>query len=180
MSQSIQFGTVDSVLASRSNLKTKVLHLPNWGGYFIIMEMTGKARDAYEAELMTVSGKGRNQTVKPDWRNSRAKLVAKHIVDPSAFDVQEVVNPEIWERNYGEPQQMMVSTAVEYRATLKDGHTPKLLFNSIQVNDLGDTDATTLQLVYDECRELSGISEKDIEELEGELKNGQNADYGSN
>lgn len=174
------FVTVDSVLASRSRLKTKVLHTPNWGGYTLIMEITGKARDAYEAEMMTISGKGRNQTVKPDWRNSRAKLVAKHIVDPGDFDITEVVNPDVWDRNYNEPQQALISGAVEYRATLKEGHAPKLLFNSIQVNDLGDVDASTLQFVFDECRELSGITEKDVEELEETLKNGHSADYGSN
>jgi len=163
-----KFVTVDSILASRTKLKTKVLYTPDWGGYTLIIELTGKQRDAYEAELMSVKGKGRNSTVTPNFANSRAKLVAKCIVDPGDFDI--VDNTSI-HTPLGES---------EYVATLKEGKSPRLLFNSIQVNDLGDVSATTLQFVYDECRELSGISEKDVEELEGELKNDQNGAYGFN
>lgn len=51
--------------------------VPEWGGSVRIAEMSGAARDSYEASLITIS----NGETKQDLSNIRAKLVSACLVD---------------------------------------------------------------------------------------------------
>lgn len=143
------------ILEARNRRKTQIIDVPEWfeDGQVIIIELSGKERDAFEADMVQL---GTNGQQKINLRNIRAKLVARCVVNPDDFDVVEGV------------------------ATLKHGHTITRMFNDVETNDLGDVSATALQRVFEAAQHLSGITKKDVEELVGDLKNDQSADFGSN
>lgn len=60
-----------------SDLETKEVEVPEWGGTVLVKALSGRDRDAYEASLMKIRGKEQI----PDLHNMRAKLVARAIVD---------------------------------------------------------------------------------------------------
>lgn len=64
----------DAILSAR-DLKTEVVHVPEWGGDVIVSTMTGLARDAWEQSLIG-DGKG-----KFDMANISARLLAHCAVD---------------------------------------------------------------------------------------------------
>lgn len=66
----------DQILAA-SDLETREVEVPEWGGSVLVRALSGKERDAYEASLMLIRGK----TQIPNLANMRAKLVARAIVD---------------------------------------------------------------------------------------------------
>lgn len=66
----------DDILKPR-DLKTEEVDVPEWGGIVRVRELTGEARDAYEASLMRVS----NGIAIPDFTNRRAKLVALAVIN---------------------------------------------------------------------------------------------------
>lgn len=150
--------TKDQILAARNTRKTAIVDTPEWGGSVLIIELSGKERDAFEADMIQL---GVNGQQKINLRNIRAKLVARCAVDPNDYDVETV-------------------DGVSISATLKKGHVPTRLFNEIDVNDLGDVSALALQRVFEKCQHLSGITKEDVNELVGELKNDQSADFGLN
>lgn len=165
------FLTKDQILASRDNRKTQIVEVPEWfdGGEVIIIELTGKQRDAFENEMIEIRGKGKHATQHLNLKNVRAKLVARCIVDPADFNVVQI---DV-EKNIGGVSTVDV-------AVLKAGHNPKRFFTDIEANDLGDTSAIALNRVFEACQHLSGITEADVEELVGELGNGQSEDSGLN
>lgn len=149
----------EQILAARNTRKTEIVDTPEWGGSVLIIELSGKERDAFEADMVQL---GTNGNQKINLRNIRAKLAARCIVSSDDFDITS---------NDG---------GVHSFATLKHGHTPTRLFNDIDVNDLGDVSATALQRVFERCQKLSGITKEDVDELVGELKNDQSGDFGLN
>jgi len=64
------------MIEKASELKTKVVTVPEWGGDVLIRELTGTERDAYEASLMADKRGG-----KPKVENLRARLVGRCMVD---------------------------------------------------------------------------------------------------
>jgi hypothetical protein len=148
--------TKDQILAARNTRKTEIVDVPEWfaDGQVLIVELSGKERDAFEADMIQL---GTNGQQKMNLRNIRAKLVARCIVNDADFDIS---NDGI--------------------ATLKHAHTITRMFNDIDVNDLGDVSATALQRVFERCQKLSGITKEDVDELVGDLKNDQSADFGLN
>ena len=150
------------ILEARNKRKTLIVDVPEWfaDGQVIIIELSGKERDAFEADMIQL---GTNGQQKVNLRNIRAKLVARCVVDPDDFEPQ--VNPQ---------------TGVVTGAVLKQGHTITRMFNDVEVNDLGDVSASALQRVFEKCQHLSGITKADVEELAGDLKNDQSADFGLN
>lgn len=151
------FGTKEQILASRSKKRTAIVDLPELGYSVIIIELSGKERDAFEASLMLQDKKGQNARV--NLLNVRAKLVARTVVDPSDFEIEE-------------------HNGVAISATLKDGAKPRRMFNDLEANDLGDISGSALQRVFEASQHLSGITQDDVDELVGELKNDQSADTG--
>lgn len=151
--------TKEQILASRNTRKTELVHTDEWGigSYVIIIELSGKERDAFEAGMIEINGVGRKATQKLNPRNVRARLVARCIVNPDDFDVD-----------------------IDENVTLKQGRTPTRMFNDIEANDLGDVSGVALDRVFERCQRLSGIRGEDIEELVGDLKNELSADFGSN
>ena len=67
--------TRDEILQA-DDLQSEQVAVPEWGGDVIISTLTGTDRDAYEAGILTSEGK-------MDYRNLRAKLLARCIVDES-------------------------------------------------------------------------------------------------
>jgi hypothetical protein len=143
------------ILEARNRRKTQIIDVPEWfeGGQVIIIELSGKERDAFEADMVQL---GTNGQQKINLRNIRAKLVARCIVDPSDFEITEGV------------------------ASLLPNHTITRMFNDVETNDLGDVSATALQRVFEAAQHLSGITKADVEELAGDLKNDQSANSGLN
>jgi hypothetical protein len=152
------------ILEARNRRKTQIIDVPEWfeNGQVIIIELSGKERDAFEADMVQVSSNGNN---KINLRNIRAKLVARCVVNPDDFDIKEV-----WKNGYVDG----------YTAMLKEGHTVTRMFNDVETNDLGDVSATALQRVFEAAQRLSGITKEDVKELAGDLKNDQSADFGLN
>lgn len=151
--------TKDQILAARNMRKTEFVAVPEWfkDGEVIIIELSGKERDNFEADMIQL---GTNGQQKINLRNIRAKLVARCIVNPDDFDVTHV-------------------DGVSY-AALKKGHTITRMFNDVDMNDLGDVSASALQRVFEKCQHLSGITKDDVDELVGELKNDQSVNSGLN
>ncbi len=65
-----------SQIQSVSDLETKDIEVPEWGGIVRLKSLTGAARDRFEASCM--SGQGKNTSV--NMENMRAKLVAQSAI----------------------------------------------------------------------------------------------------
>lgn len=157
------------ILEARNRRKTQIVDVPEWfeDGQVIIIELSGKERDAFEADMIQL---GTNGQQKVNLRNIRAKLVARCIVNPDDFDITETpVDHKL-------PYPILPNKV----AVLKQGHTITRMFNDVEVNDLGDVSATALQRVFEKCQHLSGITKEDVDELVTDLKNDQSADFGLN
>lgn len=182
--------TKDQILDARNKRKTEIVAVPEWfkDGEVLIIELSGKERDAFEADMIQL---GTNGAQKVNLRNIRAKLVARCVVNPDDFDIIDIpVNASVSqfapdlsvpEMNTEAGLQHLLNTAdMGKRAILKEGHKITRLFNDVEANDLGDVSATALQRVFDRCQKLSGITKEDVAELTGELKNDRSADFGLN
>ena len=121
--------TKEAILAA-SDIQTKSVEVPEWGGEVYVKGMTGAERDAFEAEIVHP---GAGKSAKWDMANTRAKFCALVIVDDKGIP----------------------------------------LFSLDDVKALGNKSAAALQRVFDAGRDLSGMSDKDIEELAGNLPEGQ-------
>lgn len=66
----------DDILAA-PDLQTQVVDVPEWGGSVIVQGLTGVDRDYFERSMLDI--KGDNAAI--NWRNFRAKLVARAVVD---------------------------------------------------------------------------------------------------
>lgn len=64
-----------------SDLLVEEVEVPEWGGVVYVRGLTGAERDAYEQELITWVGTGKNQTARANMSNARAKLAARAICD---------------------------------------------------------------------------------------------------
>lgn len=148
------------ILEARNRRKTQIVDVPEWfeDGQVIIIELSGKERDAFEADMIQL---GTNGQQKVNLRNIRAKLVARCIVNPDDFTIEKI-------------------GTLAAIAVLKQGHTITRMFNDVEVNDLGDVSATALQRVFEKCQHLSGITKEDVDELVTDLKNDLSADFGLN
>ena len=148
------------ILEARNRRKTQIIDVPEWfdDGQVIIIELSGKERDAFEADMVQL---GTNGQQKINLRNIRAKLVARCIVNPDDFIIEKVAT-------------------LPMTATLKEGHTITRMFNDIETSDLGDVSATALQRVFEAAQHLSGITKEDVKELAGDLGNDQSGDFGLN
>lgn len=170
------FVSKEDILTTRGNLKTQVVSTPEWAidGEVLIIELSGKQRDAFEASMVVQATK-RGQLPGMNMRNVRARLVAKCVVDPSDFDaVEETVYPSTIHGMVHE------DGVLSKRYTLKPNHTPKRVFSDFDVDELGEVSAAALDRVFDACQKLSGITESDVVELTGELKNEVSEGFGSN
>lgn len=82
----------DQILATKGRLKRETVHVPEWAtdgeDTVIVQELTGEARDEFEASLrmerpvgIPEPGKTPKTVTVPDLANTRAKLVARAVVD---------------------------------------------------------------------------------------------------
>jgi hypothetical protein len=62
-----------------SDLVTRTVAVPEWGGSVSVRALTGTERDAFEAAFIRFDGKGNK--LAPNLRNIRARLVAMSVVD---------------------------------------------------------------------------------------------------
>jgi len=74
--------TKDQIVATL-DIKTEVVHVPQWGGTVAVRELTGLERDAFEASLLKIGADGKRE---PDLTNMRAKLCAACMVDGTTGD----------------------------------------------------------------------------------------------
>lgn len=77
-----------AILAAQ-DIKSEMLHVPEWGGDVMVYGMTGSQRDEFEASIVEM--KGKTQTM--HMQNLRAKLCAMCIRDEDGrrmFDSDEV------------------------------------------------------------------------------------------
>lgn len=70
------FLTKEEIFAA-DDIKSEVVHVPEWGGDVRVKAMTGAERDAFEQSITTRTGK----VFKSNMENVRAKLCAFTIVD---------------------------------------------------------------------------------------------------
>ena len=152
------FATKEQTLATRSHRRTSIVDVPELGYSYILLELSGKERDAFEASLINRAKNGSQQGI--NLQNLRAKLVARSVVNPEDFNIEE-------------------HNGVAISATLLPDHKPTRMFNEIEANDLGDISASALQRLFKAAQALSGISEDDVEEMVGDLKNDQNGVSGT-
>lgn len=68
--------TADDILGAK-DLKRKKVEVPEWGGYLYISTLSGAARDAYEASVVSYKGNVPEQNLE----NIRAKFVAAAATD---------------------------------------------------------------------------------------------------
>jgi hypothetical protein len=66
-------------ILKKEDLEKELVEVPEWGGSVWIRCMTASERDAWEASVVTMDAKGKQQ--KPDLRNLRAKLVVRCACD---------------------------------------------------------------------------------------------------
>lgn len=158
------------ILDKRLTLATRIVPIEEWGGEVILMELSGKARDSFEASIVQMGTNGaRNLSL----QNLRARLAVKSIVESDDFEIIE----EYADQQVGDH---IVSSVVVRRAVLKAGRVPRRMFTDVEANDLGELGAQSLQLLFDAVQELSGMTDKAVLELAGQLKNDQTADFGIN
>lgn len=156
------------ILDRRLQLKTEIVPIPEWGGEVILMELTGKQRDGFEASIVQMGSNGaRNLNL----QNLRARLAAKCIMEPDDFEIIEDVETIV-------DGNIISASTITKRAVLKAGRTPRRMFSDAEANDLGDLGAATLQVLFDKVQHLSGMTDKDVNELAANLKNDQTADFG--
>lgn len=114
--------TRDQIIAQRQQpLRTEIVTVPEWGGDVIVREMSGRERDAFEAEFVDDKGNRRADAM----FNIRARLVAASVVDD-------------------------------------EGQT---VFYPSDVEMLGELSAAALDRVFTVARQLSGFTERDIDDL---------------
>lgn len=155
------------ILDRRLQLKTEIVQIPEWGGEVILMELTGKQRDNFEASIVQMGVNGsRNMNL----QNLRARLACKCIMEPDDFEIVESGD------NFNEGNKFIVTSR---HAVLKHGRTPRRMFSDAESNDLGDLGAATLQVLFDKVQKLSGMSDADVNELATQLKNDQIDAFGS-
>jgi len=72
-------------ILSAQDLKQETVPVPEWSpdGVVIVREATALERDAYEESLLrpTLNKRGERAELKTDFRNSKARLVVKCIID---------------------------------------------------------------------------------------------------
>jgi hypothetical protein len=78
----IQTGNLRSLILAAVDVPEEVLDVPEWGTSITVRGLTGKQRDAFEAEVFVIRGSGKQ--VKSEYHriNIRARLVSLSIVDP--------------------------------------------------------------------------------------------------
>lgn len=59
------------------DLQQEVVAVPEWGGSVIVRGLTGLDRDSFERAMLDVRG----NDAKVNWRNFRAKLICRSVVD---------------------------------------------------------------------------------------------------
>src|SRR5690242_16024071 len=74
--------TRDSILGA-ADLPAQDVAVPEWGGSVRVRGLTGDERDDFEASC--VVGKGKQTTV--TWKNARAKIVARCVIDDAGARV---------------------------------------------------------------------------------------------
>lgn len=166
----------DQILAARDRRKTAIVKVPEWfdNGAVIVVELSGTDRDAFEADMVGLSTNGKQQL---NLRNIRAKLAARSIADPQDFELIPIPSAvEVDDQGIITSDQAQDS----YRAVLKKDHIVRRLFSDQDMIALGELSASALQRIFDVAQALSGITNKDVEELTGELKNAQSGNSGIN
>lgn len=100
----------EQILAA-DDMETVTVDVPEWGGEVIISMMSGSGRDEYEQSLFKFQPDG---TAKPDYTNSRAKLLAVCLVDENGnrlFSAKEIEilgkkNSKVLDRLYAVADQL--------------------------------------------------------------------------
>lgn len=80
-----------SDILAASDLKTRTVAVPEWGGDVIVRELTGADRDIFENAMVSTGADGKKTA---DLTNMRAKLVALSIVGEDGarlFGVDDIV-----------------------------------------------------------------------------------------
>jgi hypothetical protein len=105
----------------------------------------------------------------PEWDNAYVMVRGMTGAERDAFEQSNIVgkgkNRDVNLRNYR--AKLVIWSVVD-----EDG---KRLFTDADAEWLGDKSAAALSRIVDVASRLSGISEQDVEELTGELGNGQPA-----
>lgn len=68
-----------AAILAAEDLPTEVVEVPEWGGSVMVRGLSGRERDAFEADVQEIRGKD----VRVNRQNFRAKLLARCLVDES-------------------------------------------------------------------------------------------------
>lgn len=64
-------------IVAASDISTRTIHVPEWGGDVIVKTLTGEERDSLEASIIETNGR----SVKQNRENVRSKLLVRALVD---------------------------------------------------------------------------------------------------
>ena len=71
--------TRDAILKAGAKLASEKVEVPEWGGTVTVVELTGRERDAWEADIVELNEAG--DDAKMSLENARAKLAVRTVVD---------------------------------------------------------------------------------------------------
>jgi hypothetical protein len=111
----------DDILKAE-DCRTQEVDVPEWGGTVLVRGMTGRERDQFETSMLE---RGRGGRMVPNTANTRAKVVARCVVD-------------------------------------EDG---TRLFTDADVAALGEKSGAAIDRVFEVAATLSGLAERDREEM---------------
>lgn len=109
--------TKEQILAA-NDLETVPVDVPEWGGEVLISMMSGSARDEYEQSLFKFQSDG---TAKPDYTNSRAKLLAVCLVDENGNRLFTSKEIEILGKKNSKVLDKLYAVADQLNAVSVDG-----------------------------------------------------------
>ena len=116
--------TKAQILAA-DDLESVTVPVPEWGGDVLISMMSGSARDEYEQSLFKFQADG---TAKPDYSNSRAKLLAVCLIDENGnrlFTAKEIEilgkkNSKVLDKLYAVADQLNAVSAAGIKDQAKN------------------------------------------------------------
>ncbi len=87
--------------ASKKSLKREEVDVPEWGGKVLIQEPSSTDRDDYEQSLLEARKVGKRMEIKPNFRNARARLAVKCIINEDGTRVFKDADAEELGRGSG-------------------------------------------------------------------------------
>lgn len=107
--------TRDAILGA-TDIETRSVEVPEWGGYVLVRGLTGRERDSFEQSL--IETKGRNQ--KANLTNLRGKLVQLSVVNDAGAKVFSREDVDALSKKSTKALQRIVDVAQELSGLSED------------------------------------------------------------